>query len=34
MKNSMYIQLAPIQLREGIDEAKLLETSEAFQTTS
>lgn len=32
MKNSMYIQLAPIQLREGIDEAKLLETSEAFHT--
>lgn len=31
MKNAMYIQLAPIQLKEGVDEAKLLETSEAFQ---
>ena len=31
MKNTMYIQLAPIQLKEGIDEAKLLESSEVFQ---
>lgn len=31
MKNAMYIQLAPIQLNEGVTEAKLLEASEAFQ---
>ena len=31
MKNAMYIQLAPIHLKESVDEAKLLETSEAFQ---
>ena len=31
MKNTMYIQLAPFHLKEGVDEARLLETSEAFQ---
>jgi hypothetical protein len=31
MKTATYIQLAPIRLREGVDEATLLETSEAFQ---
>lgn len=31
MKTAMYIQLAPIHLKKGVDEAKLLETSEAFQ---
>ena len=31
MKDAMYIQLAPIQLNEGVTEAKLLEASEAFQ---
>jgi hypothetical protein len=29
--HTMYIQLAPIQLREGVDEAKLLEASAGFQ---
>jgi len=31
MKTAMYIQLAPAQLREGVDEAQLLEASNAFQ---
>jgi hypothetical protein len=31
MHDAMYIQFAPIQLKEGIDEAELLRTSEAFQ---
>ncbi len=31
MNNATYIQLAPVQLKEGISEAKLLEVSEAFQ---
>ena len=32
MKSSLYVQLAPIQLKEGVDEATLLEASETFQT--
>jgi hypothetical protein len=31
MQKAMYIQLAPAQLKEGVDEAQLLEASEAFQ---
>jgi hypothetical protein len=31
MKTVNYIQLAPIQLKAGIDEAQLLRTSDAFQ---
>lgn len=31
MKNAQYVQLAQIQLKDGVDEAKLLEVSEAFQ---
>jgi hypothetical protein len=31
MHKAMYIQLAPAQLKEGVDEAQLLEASEAFQ---
>jgi hypothetical protein len=31
MKNATYIMLAPVQLKEGIDEGKLLEASEVFQ---
>jgi len=30
MENTLYIQLAPIRLRPGIDEAALIEASEAF----
>lgn len=31
MKKAMYIQLASAQLKQGVDEAQLLEASEAFQ---
>jgi hypothetical protein len=31
MHTAMYIQLAPSQLKEGVNEAQLLEASEAFQ---
>jgi len=31
MSKKMYVQLAPIELKEGIDENKLLETSDVFQ---
>jgi hypothetical protein len=31
MKKAMYIQLATARLKEGVDEAQLLEASEAFQ---
>jgi hypothetical protein len=31
MHKAMYIQLAPAQLKEGVDEAQLLEASDAFQ---
>jgi hypothetical protein len=31
MKNAMYIQLASVRLEEGVDEAQLLQASEAFQ---
>ena len=33
MNNRLYIVLAPIQLKDGIDEKTLLEASEAFQTS-
>ena len=31
MSKRMYVQLAPIELREGVDESALLEASDAFQ---
>jgi len=31
MDNKMYVQVAPVQLREGIDENTLLEASDTFQ---
>ena len=31
MKNATYIMLAPGQLKEGVDESRLLEASETFQ---
>ena len=31
MKNVMYIQLASFRLKDGVNETKLLEASEAFQ---
>jgi hypothetical protein len=31
MTNSSYIQLVSVQLKEGVDEKTLLETSDAFQ---
>jgi hypothetical protein len=31
MKQTMHVVLAPMQLKPGVDEAKLLEASEAFQ---
>ncbi len=31
MSKKMYVQLAPIELREGVDESALLEASDAFQ---
>jgi hypothetical protein len=31
MNETMYIQLASAQLKEGVDEAQLLQASEAFQ---
>lgn len=31
MKDALYIQLAPFKLKEGVDESRLLEASQAFQ---
>ena len=31
MDKKMYIQLAPIELKEGVDEKTLIEASDAFQ---
>jgi hypothetical protein len=33
MTKSMYVQLAPIQLKDGVDEKTLLEASDAFQVS-